>query len=84
MSEGIIVAVVSGVLTLIGTIITVYAGNIKTQKSIEITQAVTNNKLENLKEEVSKHNKFAERIPAIEQQIRDIDRRVGELEHGKN
>lgn len=84
MSEGLIIAVVSGVLTLVGTIITVYAGNQKTQKSIEINQAVTNTKIENLTSEVSKHNKFAERIPAIEQSIKDIERRVGDLEHGKN
>ena len=84
MNDGIIIAIVSGVLTLAGTIITVFAGLSKSSKNIEIVQAVTNEKIEHLTEEVKKHNDFGNRIPVIETKIENLDRRVGELERGDN
>ena len=84
MNDGIIIAIVSGVLTLAGTIITVFAGLNKSSKNIEIVQAVTNEKIEHLTEEVKKHNDFGNRIPVIETKIENLDRRVGDLERGDN
>ena len=84
MNDGIIIAIVSGILTLAGTIITVFAGLSKSSKNIEIVQAVTNEKIEHLTEEVKKHNDFGNRIPVIETKIENLDRRVGELERGDN
>ena len=84
MSEGIIVAIITGAFTLIGTIITVIVGMSKASKNIEIVQAVTNEKIDQLKEEVKKHNDFGQRIPVIETQIQNLDTRVSrlEVEHG--
>lgn len=86
MSEGIIVAIITGAFTLIGTIITVIVGMSKASKNIEIVQAVTNEKIDQLKEEVKKHNDFGQRIPVIETQIQNIDTRVSrlEVEHGNH
>lgn len=84
MNEGVLIAIVSGVLTLTGTIITVFAGLSKSSKNIEIVQAVTNEKIEHLTEEVKKHNDFGNRIPVIETKIENLDRRVGELERNDN
>lgn len=84
MNDGIIIAIVSGILTLAGTIITVFAGLSKSSKNIEIVQAVTNEKIEHLTEEVKKHNDFGNRIPVIETKIENLDRRVGDLERGDN
>ena len=85
MSEGIVVAIITGVLTLIGTIITVIIGNNKSLAAMDKNQAVTDTKLDVLTEEVKRHNNFAQRIPVIENQIQNLDSRVSrlEVEHGK-
>jgi Flp pilus assembly protein TadB len=80
MSEGVVTAIITGVFTLIGTIITVIVGLSKANKNIEIVQAVTNTKLDNLTAEVKRHNNFAERLPAIEANIDNMDRRIENLE----
>lgn len=86
MSEGIVVAIITGVLTLIGTIITVIIGNNKSLAAMDKNQAVTDTKLDALTEEVKRHNNFAQRIPVIENQIQNLDSRVNklEVEHGKD
>ena len=80
MSDEIIIALISGVLTLAGTILTVWAGNRKTNENLRINQAVTDTKLDNLTREVQKHNNFGERIPVIEEQIKVINHRIEDLE----
>mgnify|MGYP002522848524 FL=1 len=86
MSEGVIVAVITGLLTLVGTIITVVIGNNKSMAAMEKNQAVTDTKLDALTEEVKRHKSFAQRIPVIENQIQNLDNRVSklEVEHGKD
>lgn len=80
MSEGIVIAIITGVLTLIGTIITVIVGNNKSLAAMDKNQAVTDTKLDALTEEVKRHNNFAQRIPVIENQIQNLDSRVSKLE----
>lgn len=84
MSDGVIVAIVSGVLTLIGTIITVLVGNNKTNENIRINQAVTDTKLDALTDEVKQHNNFAQRMPVVEEQIKVINHRIEDLEHAQS
>ena len=69
MTEAIIVAVISGVLTLAGVII---ANNKQ--------QAVTETKIEELTREVREHNNFAKRMPVVEEQIKVINHRLEDLE----
>lgn len=80
MTEGIVIAIITGVLTLIGTIITVIIGNNKSLAAMDKNQAVTDTKLDALTEEVKRHNNFAQRIPVIENQIQNLDSRVSKLE----
>lgn len=80
MSDSILVALVSGILTLVGTIITVLASSRKTEQSIKINQAVTDTKLEELTREVREHNHFAQRLPVVEEQIKVINHRIDDLE----
>ncbi len=47
---------------------------------MKISQAVTDTKLEELTREVRKHNGFAERMPVVEEQIKVINHRIGDLE----
>lgn len=68
--DAIIAALVSGIVTLAGVLI----ANSK-------SQAVTDVKIEELTREVRKHNSFAEKIPVIEEQIKDANHRIDDLEH---
>ena len=66
-----------GMLTAGGTILGVVSQNNK-------HDAVTDVKLDNLTEEVRKHNDFAQRIPVIEEQIKVANHRIDDLEHAQN
>ena len=79
----IIGSVITGVLALVGVVITVLAGNDKTNKAIQTNQAVTDTKLEELTREVREHNNFARRVPVIEEQIGEINHRIEDLERGR-
>lgn len=80
----VVVAIITGVLTLSGTVVTVIAGNRKTSQNIEINQAVTNEKITELTREVREHNNFARRLPVVEEQIKNLSNRVQVLEVMKN
>lgn len=67
--ETIVAAVITGAVTLVGVII----ANNK-------NQAVTDTKLEELTREVREHNNFARRMPVVEEQIKVINHRIGDLE----
>ena len=80
MGEGVISAIITGLLTIAGTIISVLIGNSKTNETIKINQAVTDTKIENLTREVREHNNFASRVPVMEEQIKVINHRIQDLE----
>ena len=65
----IIVALITGGITLVGVLIS-------NQKS----QAVTETKIEELTREVREHNNFARRVPVVEEQIKVINHRIEDLE----
>lgn len=69
MTETIIVAIITGGLTLMGVLI----ANSK-------QQAVTETKLEELAREVREHNSYARRMPVVEEQIKVINHRIADLE----
>lgn len=76
MSEAIIVALITGAISLVGTILTILQTSKKTEASFQIAQAVMNEKIENLTKSVDKHNNFAERLPALEQKVEDLEKRL--------
>ena len=77
----IIVAIIVGGLSLLGVILTNASSNKKVTNKIETVQAVTDTKIEELTREVREHNNFARRVPVVEEQIADINRRLDGLEH---
>lgn len=83
MSESIIVALITGGVTLIGTILTIIISANKTDENLKISQAVTDTKIEELTREVREHNNFAKRMPVIEEQIKVINHRISDLEDDK-
>lgn len=65
----IMVALISGGITLLGVLI-----------SNSKSQAVMDTKIEELTREVRKHNNFAERIPVMQEQIKVANHRIEDLE----
>lgn len=74
--ETIIAAAISGGLALVGVIVTSMTSNRKIERKLEIHQAVTDQKIEDLTREVRKHNNFAERMPALETEVHWIKDKV--------
>ena len=65
----IIVALITGGVTLAGVLL-----------SNQKAQAVTETKIEELTREVREHNNFAKRMPVVEEQIKVINHRIEDLE----
>ena len=72
MGEAVIVALITGGLTLLGVMI-----------SNGRTQAVLESKVEELAREVREHNNFARRMPVVEEQIKVINHRIQDLEESQ-
>lgn len=68
MTEGIIIAVITGAFTILG-------GMANGGKRY----AVLETKLDELTREVRKHNGFAERVPVVEEQVANIKQEINEL-----
>jgi len=66
--EQIIIALITGGVTLIGVLI-----------SNSRSQAVTDTRLEELTREVREHNGFAQRLPVVEAQIENMGREIRDL-----
>ena len=81
MSEAIIVALITGGLSLAGVVITCMATAKKNETTMKVSQAVTETKIDELTREVRLHNGFAEKIPVMQEQIRVINHRLEDLEH---
>ena len=77
----VIAAVITGLLTLAGVIVTNVSGNRSLQTKLERTQAVTETKLEELTREVREHNHFALRMPVMEEKLRVLEHRIKALEN---
>lgn len=65
----IIVALITGGITLVGVLI-----------SNGKAQAVTDERIRELTREVREHNNFAKRMPVVEEQIKVINHRINDLE----
>ncbi len=72
MSDSVITAVITSIVTLLG----VLAANSR-------QAAVTEMRLDELTREVREHNNFARRMPVVEEQIKVINHRIGDLEQGE-
>ena len=84
MSDAIIVAIITGSISLFGSILTIVLTNRKQQEDLDKKIAVIETKMDDIKEDVRSHNKYAqmfsENIPAIKQHMVDVDRRLDSIE----
>lgn len=82
--SSIVVAIITGLFGLVGSVIVAIISANATKevvtKKLEISQAVTETKLEELTREVRKHNNFAERVPVLEEKIKVANNRIEDLE----
>lgn len=69
MSDAIAVALITGIITLTGTVLSTLMVNRKTQTILEY-------KIEELCRDVRKHNNFAERIPVIEEKVANLEKNI--------
>ena len=82
--SNIIVAIITGIFGLLGSVIVAVISANSTKAvvthKLEVAQAVTDTKLEELTREVREHNNFARRIPVVEEQIKVANHRIQDLE----
>ena len=81
MNEAILTALITGGVSLIGSVLAILNGNKKITQEMKVAQAVTDTKLEELTREVRTHNNFAQRVPVLEEQIKVANHRIEDLEH---
>lgn len=72
MSDAVFVAIITATVTVLGVILS----NAK-------SDAVQNNELRALREEIGLHNNFARRLPMVEAQMAELAKRIEQLEKEK-
>lgn len=87
--EQIIIALITAGLSLVGVMVTNYFNNKslsdKVAHQLEVAQAVTDTKIEELTREVRMHNNFAQKIPVLEEKMSVANHRIEDLErHEEN
>ena len=83
MSEAIVVAIITGGLSLIGVIFSNGTIAKNMDAKLDKQQAIMDTKLDELTREVREHNNFAQRVPVMEEQIKVINHRISDLEKGE-
>lgn len=94
MSEAIIVAIITGIFSVCGIIISNRQSNkkvvrelekhqIKMEHKFEMQQALTDQKIEALTREVRTHNNFAQRMPVVENEVKNIKDKMEYLHRGE-
>lgn len=84
MSEAVIVALITGGISLFGSILTIVLTSRKQQQEMDKSIAVIKTEMKDMKEDIKSHNRYAQlftdNIPAIKQHMIDVDRRLDGLE----
>ena len=80
MSEAIVVAVIGGLFSLAGIVISSRKTASDLQHKLDVQQAVTSSQLTELTREVREHNNFARRVPVLEEQMKVANHRIEDLE----
>lgn len=76
----VIVALITGGFSILAVVLTNNHANNKMQNEVTTAQAVTKEQIKELTREVRTHNDFATRIPLLEQEIKNLKKRVTALE----
>ena len=79
MSEAIIVALITGGMSLIGVVFTNLMTSKKNEIALKVSQAVTETKIEALRVEMNKHNNLIERTYRLEGQMDEVRHDIRDL-----
>lgn len=82
MSESIVVALITGLISFGGTVLTVFASSRKQTQEIVKTQAIMSEQIKNLADDVRKHNGFGEKIPVLADRLQRAEHDIEELKKG--
>ena len=80
MSDAIIVALITGVLSLVGVYISNRRSAGEIDAKLERQQAVMEERISALTREVREHNEFARRVPVLEEKVSVANHRIDDLE----
>lgn len=87
--ESIISACITGILALFGIVISNLASNKSIETKVIAGRELTDEKIDQLRKSVDKHNAVIEKVPILEDRVERIDRRVeiveskvSTIEHG--
>lgn len=84
MSEGIVIALITGLFSFGASLLANSSSNKKlvTDLKIEVTknQAITDTKIDELTREVREHNNFAKRMPVVENEIKHMGSEINHIE----
>lgn len=85
MDEASIAVIIVALIGAIGTILSNIIMNNSQSKDMDAkldkNQAVMENEIKNLTEEVKRHNNFAEKIPELKSDIKNLEKRIDKLEN---
>ena len=83
MDSAIIVAIITGLSTFAGVVVSNLSSNKKLVGDVKLEfakyQASTYEKITELTREVREHNNFAQRMPVVENEIKHIEEKMCEL-----
>ena len=79
MGDVVFAAIITGVVSLTGTVITVLMAHNKTVAAMDKHQAVTDTKIENLTSKVEAHNRLIERTYKLEGAVTELQHEVRDL-----
>lgn len=77
----IVVALIGAIGTILSNIIMNNSQSRDMDAKLDKNQAVMQNKIDNLTEEVKRHNNFAEKIPELKSDIKNLEKRIDKLEN---
>ena len=84
MSDTILVALITGGISLLGSVLTIISTSKKQTADMDKKIAVIETKMDLMKEDIQSHNQYAkmfsENVPAIKQHMSDTDRRLDVIE----
>lgn len=80
MTEAVIAALIAAAASIVSNIILSRRQAAEMDHKLEIRQAITDTKIDELTREVREHNNFARRVPVLEEQIKVANHRISDLE----
>lgn len=77
----ILISLITGILSLVGVVVTVHSGNKKTEAQMKEQTDLTLYRIDQLEKKVEKHNNVIERVYALEKQEAVIEEEIKVANH---